>query len=252
MPTCVILTLQVKQGQVLQYRVALPPMRSRPASSRAFSSACKHRQVLRPVPPFAALLQRGHPPSLQFVMPRGVPLYPVLTTLFSLTMTHPTLLFMQLLLCAAKSASCMKYWSQLGRSRASFVRWSDRMASRREVMEDVEFSSLSCARWKRALSPVPGAKRCSSLRSTKSSSVGGVSRFAAQRSVNLFQRTLTGASTLMRRKNGRLKRASTTLSSDMSVVTQRSLHFNVTKSSRASTSWKTYCWSTALASTGGT
>jgi hypothetical protein len=49
------------------------------------------------------------PPSLQLVMPLGVPLYPVLTTLFSLTITHPTLLFIQLLLRAARSASCMKY-----------------------------------------------------------------------------------------------------------------------------------------------
>lgn len=34
-------------------------MRSRPASRRAFSSACRQRQVEREVPPFAAVLQRG-------------------------------------------------------------------------------------------------------------------------------------------------------------------------------------------------
>lgn len=50
-----------------------------------------------------------HPPSLQLVMPRGVPLYPVLITRFSRTMQQPTRRFMQLHLCAARSANCMKY-----------------------------------------------------------------------------------------------------------------------------------------------
>lgn len=171
-------------------------------------------------------------------MPLGVPLYPVLMTRFSLTMTHPTLRFMQLLRNAARSASCIKYWSQLGRSRASSVRFSDRTASRREASEVVEFSSLSWARWKRALRPVRWAKRWASLRRTKSSSVGGVSLFTAQRSLNRCHRTLTGASTLMNRKKGRRRSASTTLSSQMSVVTHRSLHLSVTNSSKASTSAK--------------
>lgn len=159
-------------------------------------------------------------------------------TLFSLTTTQPTRRFMQLLRRAARSASCMKYWSQLGRRRASSVRLSDRTASRSEAMEVVELSSFSCARWNSALRPVRWANRWASLRRTKSSSVGGVRLFAAQRFLKRCQRTLTGASMLMRRKKGRRRRASTTLSSQMSVVTQRSLHLSVTKSSKASTSAK--------------
>lgn len=50
-----------------------------------------------------------HPPSLQFLRLRGVPLYPVLMTRRSRTRTHPTLRFMQLLRCAAREASCIKY-----------------------------------------------------------------------------------------------------------------------------------------------
>jgi hypothetical protein len=46
---------------------------------------------------------------LQFFNPRGVPLYPVLMTRFSRIRTHPTRLFMQLLLCEASDASSMKY-----------------------------------------------------------------------------------------------------------------------------------------------
>jgi hypothetical protein len=171
-------------------------------------------------------------------MPRGVPLYPVLITRFSLTMTQPTRRFIQLLRRAARSASCMKYWSQLGRSRASFVRSSDRMASRRDAIEVVELRSLSCARWNRALRPVPCVNRWASLRRTKSSNVGGVRLLTAQRSLKRCHLTLTGASTLMKRKNGRLNKESTTLSSQMSVVTHRSLHLSVTNSSKASTSAK--------------
>ena len=65
----------------------------------------------------------SQPPSLQFVMPLGVPLYPVLMTRLSRTMTHPTRRFMQLLRCAAREASCIKYWSQLGLSLESSVRF---------------------------------------------------------------------------------------------------------------------------------
>jgi hypothetical protein len=185
-------------------------------------------------------------------MPRGVPLYPVLITRFSLTMQHPTRRFMQLLLCAARSASCIKYWSQLGRRRASFVRFRDRIASRNERIEGVELSSLSCARWKSALRPVRGVNRCSSLRSTNSSRVGGVSWLVAQRSLNLCHRTLTGASTLTRRKKGRRSSASTTVSSHISVVTQRSLHLRVTKSSKEVTSEKVCSESAPSASAEGT
>jgi hypothetical protein len=192
------------------------------------------------------------PPSLQFVMPRGVPLYPVLITRFSRTTQHPTRRFIQLLLSAARSANCMKYWSQLGRRRASFVRSRERMASRNEPIEAVELSSFSWARWKRAPRPVLGANRCSSFRSTNSSRVGGVSWFAAHRSLNLCHRTLTGASTLTRRKNGRLSNASTTVSSHISVVTHRSLHLKVTKSSNESMSKKICSASKSSAFTEGT
>lgn len=126
------------------------------------------------------------------------------------------------------------------------------MASRREDMDVVELSSFNWARWKRALSPVRGAKRWASLRSTNSSSVGGVSWFVAQRSVKRFHRTLTGASTLTNRKKGRRNKASTTLSSQMSVVTHRSCHLKVTKSSSVSTSWKVDCSSSERASGEGT
>lgn len=147
---------------------------------------------------------------------------------------------MQLLRRAARSASCMKYWSQLGRRRASSVRFSERTESRRAATDAVELSSLSCARWNTALRPVCWVKRWASLRRTNSSSVGGVSSWTAQRSLKRCHLTLTGASTLTSRKNGRLSRASTTRSSQISVVTQRSLHLRVTKSSNASTSAKTW------------
>jgi hypothetical protein len=123
------------------------------------------------------------------------------------------------------------------------------MAARSEAVEGVELSSLSWARWKRALRPVRGAKRWASLRRTNSSSVGGVRLLAAQRSVKRFQRTLTGASTLTKRKKGRRRRASTTASSQMSVVTQRWRHRSVTKSMRASTS-ANVCWASTLRASG--
>jgi len=83
-----------------------------------------------------------------------------------------------------------------------------------------------------------------SLRRTKSSRVGGVWSVAAHRALNRCHRTLTGASTLTSRKKGRLRRASTTVSSHMSVVTNRSLHLSVTKSSSESMFGKVCCAST--------
>lgn len=92
------------------------------------------------------------------------------------------------------------------------------------------------------------------MRRTNSSRVGGVSLFEAHlstsaicfvavswqpyRSLNLCHRTLTGASTLTKRKNGRLSKASTTLLSHISLVTHRSLHLSVTNSSNESMSEK--------------
>lgn len=56
-----------------------------------------------------------HPPLLQFLIPTGVPLYPVATTRHSLTMIHPTLRFIplvtakiQLLRCEARLQSWIK------------------------------------------------------------------------------------------------------------------------------------------------
>ena len=58
-----------------------------------------------PSPP---LLHRPHPPSPQFLTPLGVPLYPVETTLFSLTNTAPTLLFIQFERREARQARSIK------------------------------------------------------------------------------------------------------------------------------------------------
>lgn len=126
------------------------------------------------------------------------------------------------------------------------------MAARRVAMDGAEFSNFSCARWNRALRPVSGAKRCASSRRTNSSSVGGVSWFAAQRSVKRLHRTLTGASTLTRRKNGRRSRASTTSWSQMSVVTHRSFHLNVTSSNSESMSGNVYSASSVVVASAGT
>src|SRR5215469_7386312 len=80
----------------------------------AFSSPCEHRHSSSAVPDAARLLQRGHPPSLQFRVPRGVPLYPVDTTRLSRTMIAATFRFMQFDREATTFAMFMKYSSQLG------------------------------------------------------------------------------------------------------------------------------------------
>lgn len=70
--------------------------------------------------------------------------------------------------------------------------------------------------------------------------------------LNLSHRTLTGASTLTRRKKGRRRRASTAFSSHISVVTQRSLHRKVTNSRSDSTSankWFSSFWGTSALGT---
>src|SRR3990172_2543347 len=80
----------------------------------AFSSACEQRHSSSRVPLLARLLHLGHPPSLQFFVPRGVPLYPVETIRLSRTMTAPTLRLIQLLRMDATCAIFIKYSSQLG------------------------------------------------------------------------------------------------------------------------------------------
>ena len=81
----------------------------------AFSSPWLQRHSSSAVPLFAMLLQRGHPPSLQFRAPRGVPLYPVEMTRLSFTMMAATFLLIQLLREATTFAMLMKYSSHSGR-----------------------------------------------------------------------------------------------------------------------------------------
>ena len=82
----------------------------------AFSSPWEQRHSSRFFPLSLKPLQRGHPPSLQFFTPRGVPLYPVLMIRRSATITAATWRFMQLLRAATCLAMSMKYWSQEGRA----------------------------------------------------------------------------------------------------------------------------------------
>lgn len=89
---------------MLQYITASGPILSLPASSRAFSSAWRQRHASNPWPPFAGPLQRAQPPLLQFTVPRGVPLYPVLMMRFARTRTAPTRRFMQFERCDARDA----------------------------------------------------------------------------------------------------------------------------------------------------
>jgi hypothetical protein len=66
-----------------------------------------HSESFSPDGAFPA--QRGHPPSSQFFIPRGVPLYPVEIILLSRTIMAATCLLEQLLLLAATSATLIKY-----------------------------------------------------------------------------------------------------------------------------------------------
>src|SRR3989344_3100951 len=87
------------------------------ACTIAFSSPWLQRHSSSFVPASVKLLQRGQPPSLQFLTPLGVPLYPVETILLSFTITAATFLFTQLLRVATSLAIFMKYSSQSGRSK---------------------------------------------------------------------------------------------------------------------------------------
>lgn len=89
-----ILFEQVKHGDKFTYTV--PPIHfDLPASMTAFYSACIQRHSSRPTPEGVIELHLWQPPSEQFSIPNGVPLYPVDTILMSFTITHPTNLFMQ-------------------------------------------------------------------------------------------------------------------------------------------------------------
>ena len=74
--------------------------------------------------------------------------------------------------------------------------------------------------------------------------------WGTHRSWRRFHRRLTGASTLTRTKNGRLKRFSKTFSFHTSVVTQRCCHFFVTKSSRDSTQAKEFSFASCCSKFG--
>jgi hypothetical protein len=89
-----------------------PPTTHFPISSECSvvggTSACIHKQLDNDCPLPSPMLHLEHPPSLQFCIPLGVPLYPVLITRPLRTRTHPTRRFIQLLRRAAKSARCIK------------------------------------------------------------------------------------------------------------------------------------------------
>src|SRR5579883_1862190 len=95
------------------------PARATPwyaACTIAFCSACRQRHASSPVPAGASERHREHPPSPQFRRPRGVSLYPVLSTMRSLTMTAPTWRRTQVDRVAARCARFMKYSSHEGRA----------------------------------------------------------------------------------------------------------------------------------------
>src|SRR5438876_3965181 len=76
---------------------------------------CKHTQVSSAVPDGVPDAHRSHPPSTQYVRPRGVSLYPVERTMRSLTTTAPTCRRTHVDRDAARSAILMKYRSHDGR-----------------------------------------------------------------------------------------------------------------------------------------
>ncbi|OQA25439.1 MAG: hypothetical protein BWY59_01769 [Verrucomicrobia bacterium ADurb.Bin345] len=74
-PAFTIIFAHIKHGLIVQYRT--PPRTPMPwyaAWTIAFSSACAQMQSPRFEPEAVSLAQRGHPPSKQFRMLRGVPL----------------------------------------------------------------------------------------------------------------------------------------------------------------------------------
>src|SRR6266513_4730406 len=85
----------------------------------AFCSAWRHRQVSSADPGAAPDRQRSQPPSPQLGSPRGVSLYPVLSTIRSLTITAPTWRRRQVDRVAARRARFMKYSSHEGRATRS-------------------------------------------------------------------------------------------------------------------------------------
>ena len=68
-------------------------------------------------PPLADPLQRLHPPWLQFLVPLGVPLYPVDNILFDLTNKAPTRRFIQFDLCDARDANVYNQYRYMWEER---------------------------------------------------------------------------------------------------------------------------------------
>jgi hypothetical protein len=72
---------------------------------RGEKSTRRRERDVHDSPPLADPLQRLHPPWLQFLVPLGVPLYPVDNILFDLTNKAPTRRFIQFDLCDARDAN---------------------------------------------------------------------------------------------------------------------------------------------------
>lgn len=118
-PALISIFAHWEQGGMVVYKVA--PRVDTPWSAAwitAFCSAWIQTQVSSRSPDLSFPLSRSEhllqPPSSQFGIPWGVPLYPVAMILLSCTKTAPTLLLMQFDLVATTSASCIKYVFQFG------------------------------------------------------------------------------------------------------------------------------------------
>jgi len=86
-----------------------------------------HKHSSRPTPEGVILLHLWHPPSEQFSIPNGVPLYPVETILMSFTITHPTDLFIQFDLLATISVLLRIYVSHLGLTRSWLTKLNSKL-----------------------------------------------------------------------------------------------------------------------------
>lgn len=137
---------------------------------------------------------------------------------------------MQLLRCAAREASSIKYWSQTGRKRCSLAKSNVLKAVCNSERVDDELKSRTCARSANRARPEPFSYNCRSLYKTNFSKSIGSSCRRKHLSRYLCHRRLTGASTLTRRKNGRRRSRSNVEPSQISAVTQRSFHLRVTNS----------------------
>jgi len=108
--TCCSIGLNHRLSVLARPRVMRSPQRAgtgtRPlaytASVRAIMPRQNHSQAS---PPLAEPLHLRHPPELQFLVPLGVPLYPVDSIRFDRTSSAPTRRFIQFERCDASDAS---------------------------------------------------------------------------------------------------------------------------------------------------